>query len=347
MALLRKTYLFAATITFTSLAITGCGGGEESSNTGSSGSASATTPSGPQREQNLPKVVYTTFYPTTYMANYIGGGEIEVVCPLPPDTDPIFWRPTPEQIGEYQQAGLIIINGAEYEKWVPTAALPPSRMVDTAAPLAEDFITMESTTHSHGSAGEHTHEGVDGHTWVDPMNAIAQAEQIKIAFEQVWPDLADVFNDNFEQLKVNFESIHGQLAAGADRMKEAQVLCNHPAYNYLAARHEWEVTNLDLNPEAELTEEQISELRTVVDPDRKTLLLWESKPLESIEQILSDELDIISVVFSPGETQPGEDDTTTTIGAPGPGGGGARQARADYYAILGRNIRNINAALRK
>ncbi len=347
MASFGNTALFIATIAVTSLSLTGCGGTGDSGNGGNSGSASASTTIGPEREQNLPKIVYTTFYPTTYMANYIGGGEIEVVCPLPPETDPIFWRPTPEQIGEYQQAGLIIINGAEYEKWVATAALPPSRVVDTAAPLADDFITMETTTHSHGSAGEHTHEGVDGHTWVDPMNAIAQGEQIKIAFEQVWPDLADVFNDNFEQLKVNFESIHGQLAAASDRLKEAQVLCNHPAYNYLAARLELEITNLDLDPGAELTEEQISELRAIADPERKTLLLWESKPLASTEQTLSEELGIINVVFSPAETEPGEDDTATTIGAPGPGGGAARQTRADYYTILGRNVRNLNAALRK
>ena len=119
-----------------------------------------------------PLTVYTTFYPTTYFTQRIGGSHVEVTCPLPDDADPIFWQPDRNTIMAYQKAALIILNGADFEKWALTASLPTGRIVDTARNFTDQFITYESVTHSHGPGGDHTHEGIDGHTWIDPTLAI-------------------------------------------------------------------------------------------------------------------------------------------------------------------------------
>src|SRR5690606_32952003 len=104
--------------------------------------------------------IYTTFYPTTYFARRIAPESFEVVCPLPEDADPIIWPPSREAIAAYQKAGAIILSGAEFEKWAITAALPRSRVVDSAAAIPDGFITFQSTTRSHGAGGEHPHEGI-------------------------------------------------------------------------------------------------------------------------------------------------------------------------------------------
>ena len=48
--------------------------------------------------------VYTTFYATTYFTERIGGDRVKVVCPLPADADPIYWKPDSEAIAAYQLA---------------------------------------------------------------------------------------------------------------------------------------------------------------------------------------------------------------------------------------------------
>ena len=59
-----------------------------------------------------PPLVYTTFFPTTAFAQRIAGDLAEIVCPLPADADPITWKPAPDQIRAYQDADLIVLNGA-------------------------------------------------------------------------------------------------------------------------------------------------------------------------------------------------------------------------------------------
>ena len=77
-------------------------------------------------------VVYTTFYPTTYFTERIVGDLATVVCPLPDGADPIFWQPTDADVAGYQEADLIIVNGAQFEKWLANVTLPEDRIVDTA-----------------------------------------------------------------------------------------------------------------------------------------------------------------------------------------------------------------------
>ena len=116
-------------------------------------------------ERSGKPVVYTTFYPTKYFAERIGGDLLDVVCPVPEDEDVIFWMPDAKAIVAYQQADLVIINGAGFEKWVAKVSLPPSKLIDTARPLTGALVKFKSSiTHSHGPTGQHDHVGVDGHT---------------------------------------------------------------------------------------------------------------------------------------------------------------------------------------
>ena len=129
------------------------------------------SPGGAPPSRAIP-LVYTTFYPTTYFAARIGGARVRVVCPLPDGEDPIFWLPDAETIRAYQQADLIVVNDAGFEKWVDKVSLPDAKVVRTARPFRAEWLTYEKAVeHSHGKGGEHAHQGTDGHTWLDPRLA--------------------------------------------------------------------------------------------------------------------------------------------------------------------------------
>jgi zinc transport system substrate-binding protein len=257
----------------------------------------ATTPPPPRH------TIYTTFYPTTYFARRIAPEAFEVICPVPEDVDPIFWQPPREAIAAYQRAGAIILNGAAFEKWAITAALPRSRVVNAAADIPGGFITFKATSHSHGAGGEHTHEGIDGHTWLDPHAAIAQAEAIRDGLARLFPDHTDDFARGAGGLRRDLEALDTRFSELTEQLEGIQLLASHPAYNYLARRYTWAIINFDLDPESPISDEAWTELSAEADPDaRARILLWESEPLPETADRLSRELNIVSIVFSPCES---------------------------------------------
>jgi len=291
------------------------------------GCSDSETPTGPTTPQ-----VYTTFYPTTYFAARIADGAVEVVCPIPPDEDPIFWMPDAATIAAYQKADLIVINGAHFEKWVEKVSLPAAKLVDTALPFESRFLRFTgAVTHSHGAGGEHSHEGVDGHTWLDPGLAKIQADQVHRALARLLPEKAGEFRGNLTALADDLDKLHEAFENLSNAMRGAPLLASHPAYNYLAKRYAWDVTNLDLDPERMPADEVIAEIRATLADKPARILLWESPPLSEIAERFEKELKLVSVVFSPCELLTEEQ----------------LQAEQDYMRVMHANINRLRAALER
>lgn len=250
-------------------------------------------------------VVYTTFYPTTYFAERLAGDDARVVCPLPADEDPIFWQPPEDVVLAYQDADLIVLNGAEFEKWVTRASLPESRIVSTAAPFREDWITFANAiVHSHGRGGAHTHKGTDGHTWLDPNLAKVQAAQIAKALQRELPGKAAAIDGRLARLDVDLDALDARLRELTEPYDGHAILASHPAYNYLAKRYGWHVVNLALDPETMPSDDDFAKVRALLDTTPARHILWESPPREAIATRMRDELGLESVWFSPCETPP-------------------------------------------
>ena len=268
--------------------LAGCGGGEPG-----------------VHDPDLDPVVMTTFYPTTWMAERISGGLVEVRCPLPAEEDPIFWQPDRDTLAAYQSAALIVINGAGFEKWVDGASLPPSRVIDTAKGFEDQWLEYEgTTTHSHGAEGEHTHSGLDGHVWLDPLLAQEQAAAILGGMVAAFPEHEEGFRANHRGLHDALGELHVALSELATRLDDANVLASHPAYNYIARRYSFEVTSFDLDPAEPLRTEDREALKAALRPDRTNLLLWEGEPAEEDGGLDG----LVGVHLSPCEQPPEEGD---------------------------------------
>ena len=125
-----------------------------------------------------PLNVYVVNYPLQYFAERIGGPHVKVTLPVPADADPAYWVPSIADIGAYQQADIILLNGAGYAKWISKVSLSRAKTIDTSKGFKDRFITVkEIVTHSHGPGGEHAHEALAFTTWLDPMLAAARSEK--------------------------------------------------------------------------------------------------------------------------------------------------------------------------
>lgn len=267
--------------------------------------------------------IRTTFYPMTYFAERLAGGGIPVECPVPADADPIFYKPGREELHRFRRAALIVANGAGFEKWIATASLPPSRLVETAAGLPGGFLSIGRGTHTHGGS-THSHEGIDGHTWLDPRNAVFQAEALAAAMVRAFPEHGSGIGRRLGELRRDLLALDELLAEVSKLLDGVSLLASHPAYNYLARRYGWRIVNFDLDPAAGLKPHELPLLRKAAAADR-AVLLWEREPLAGAAARLEAELRIRSVVFSPVETPP--------------------PAGADYLAAMRANVDRLRAAL--
>lgn len=274
--------------------------------------------------------VVTTFYPTTYFAQRIAGDRVEVVCPLPDGADPIFWHPSRDVLAQYQGARLVIVNGADFERWLPTVSLPQSRVVDTAAGFKERFLKFQTATHSHGAGGTHTHEGIDGHTWVDPQNAKMQAKALADALARAFPAHASAFATGLAALQADLDALAARAAEVTPLLAGVKLLASHPAYDYLAARHGWTLHNLDLDPDAALSADDLAAIEKAKGDASRCVLLWEGSPGPATTQQL-DSLGVASVLFSPAENVSPAD----------------LAAGQDYLAIMRGNFDRLVAALQR
>ena len=278
---------------------------------------------------SLDQVVRTTIYPVTYFAERISGGLVPVESLIPEDADPMFWRPSREEISRYQKARLVIINGADYEKWIPAIALEPSRVVDSAVIFRREFLEFEKGfTHSHGPTGEHEHKGIDGHTWLSPLNAMKQASAIFDGMKLAFPKHAEAFENNFEALIADLDALDKQLMNLRSRLEGVTLMASHPAYNYLMTRMDYPIYNLDIDPDDPLTEENLSEIRENIPQQGRVIMLWEGEPLEANVRELTS-MGVVCVVFSPTELL-GEEEA---------------EVGEDYLSLMRANIERFEVAL--
>ena len=243
--------------------------------------------------------VYTVNYPLQYFAQRIAGEHADVVFPAPPGIDPAFWTPDAQTVGAYQAADLVLLNGANYAKWINRVSLSRKRLVDTSHAFADDYIHVDSgTTHSHGAGEEHSHGGTAFTTWLDMQQAIQQADAIKRALVEKRPRFKQVFQDNFDKLASDLKSLDNDLQRIVAADSERAALASHPVYQYLARRYGINLHSVTWEPDAMPAQSQWKELERLAEKTSARWLIWEAEPLaESIARL--EQLGIRSLVFSP------------------------------------------------
>lgn len=267
--------------------------------------------------------VYAVNYPLAYFAERIGGNSVNVVLPVPADIDPAFWEPGANDIAEFQQADLILLNGAGYAKWLKHASMPRRKLVNTSAAFQHDYINVEqAVTHQHGPGGNHSHAGTAFTTWLDFNQARMQAKAILSALEKHRPDRADVFRQNYSLLDKDLDSLDQALTAIVARDSNKPFVASHPVYQYLARRYNINMKSVMWEPGIMPEQNQWDALQRLLATHSAGWMIWEGQPdKQSVARL--EELDINSLVFSPGANSPGE---------------------GDFISLMKNNIREIEKA---
>jgi len=257
--------------------------------------------------------VYTVNYPLKYFAERIAADHAKVVFPAPPIVDPVYWTPDAKEISEYQHADLILLNGANYAKWVKKVSLPQSRLVDTSSGFKEQYIyTKERVTHTHGTEGEHAHENTAFTTWLDFILAARQAEAVTEALSRKKPELKNIFHNNYAVLKKDLLTIDQEINEMVAHNRAIPLIASHPVYDYLSKRYGLNIKSVHWEPDEVPTDKQWMELIDILKDHPAEWIIWEEEPREAmIEKLKS--MGINSSVFNPSGNVPQQGDLLSVM----------------------------------
>ena len=231
--------------------------------------------------------VYVVNHPLQYMAERIAGDAAEVHLPLPAGAHPRYWQPEPATIQRYQQADLVLLNGARYARWVGRASLPGGVVVDTAAGFRDRLLEVpDAVVHSHGDGPAHAHAGVAAYTWLDPSLAIEHGRAIRDALAQRLPEHADAFGERFDALAAELAELDDQLAELSARHGDVPLLAARPVYHYLARAHGLDITHLQWQRGRTPTDREWDALDEMLEARAYGVMLWpEALPAEVAQRL--------------------------------------------------------------
>ncbi len=253
-----------------------------------------------------PPRVYTVNYPLAYFAERIAGGSVKVVFPVPPGVDPAIWSPDAETIADYQQADLVLLNGAGYAGWLQRATLSQSRLVDTSGALADRLIPVDDTvTHSHGPGGDHSHQGMAFTIWLDMQFAAGQARAVFDSLVRLRPENESDYRERLHELEKDLGELDTRLKVVAERIGNQPLLFSHPVYQYLVRGYGLNGRSVHWEPDEIPGDDQWRELFELLGTHNAGWMIWEGEPLPEAASRL-ESMGIESLVFSPCGNRPAE-----------------------------------------
>ena len=191
--------------------------------------------------------IIVTFYPLEYFTRVIGGEHVSVDVLVPYNSEIHAWQPSTSQILAADEADIIIYNGAGVDHWFEEDILPAIRksnkqIVESAEGIQLREMEDEDDHGDEGDGGgdDHEHGMYDPHTWISPVVAKQQAENIYSALVSEDPSNEPDYTANWKNLSMRFEEMDREYRSSLSNRTRGEIITSHAAFGYLADEYGFE-----------------------------------------------------------------------------------------------------------
>lgn len=214
-----------------------------------------------------PHVVVTTTILGDVVSQVVeGAGRVDVL--MTPGQDPHGFSPSAQQAGLLREADLVVANGLQLEESLldvledaEADGVEVLRVAEHVDPLAFGEAAGAHDEHdAHADDDGHDHGPEDPHIWFDPLRMAEAARVIAAAVAEVDGTQDDeVWHERGADVAATIEAMHGEVVEilGAVPDECRQLVTNHDALGYFAARYDFEVvatvlpgTSTEVDPSA-------------------------------------------------------------------------------------------------
>ncbi|HUG56963.1 MAG TPA: metal ABC transporter substrate-binding protein [Candidimonas sp.] len=181
------------------------------------------------------------------MVKEIGGERVSLTTVVGPNADAHSFEPTPKDAKALAQAQVLVINGLDFEGWLPRLVqasgfkgmqVLASQGVELRH-LADDERTRESQidkAHNHKHEAGHVHGDVDPHAWQDLSNGMIYAKNIADGLSQADPKRRGYYQSRMQAYVAQMKTLDAEIKQGFAEIPLAKrkVITSHDAFGYFA-----------------------------------------------------------------------------------------------------------------
>jgi zinc transport system substrate-binding protein len=235
--------------------------------------------------------VAAAFYPLAFVADRVGGTEVQVENLTTPGVEPHDLELTTSQVRELASADLVI-----YEKGFQPA-------VDEAVEQNASAQVLEVTDIVSVERG-------DPHVWLDPTRLAVITYAVADALTEVAPKYADRFHQRADSLAAELDTLDQEFRGGLTDCARTVVVTSHDAFGYLADRYGLEMVGISgLAPDAEPSPARLRKIHQVIEDAGVTTVFYERLVSPDVAQTLSTDLGVSTAVLDPVEGLTGDTET--------------------------------------
>jgi zinc/manganese transport system substrate-binding protein len=163
------------------------------------------------------------------IARQIGGDDVEVASILSsPDQDPHLFETTPSIIRKVSAAHVVVLNGADYDRWI-------SQLV-SAAPRAERTIIVAAQLLN-------KKQGDNPHLWYEPGTMPAVAQALAEAFTKDDPAHAAQYTSRLRAFSASIARLNEKIDEIRSKYAGVWVTATEPVFGYMASALGLEIRN--------------------------------------------------------------------------------------------------------
>ncbi len=186
-----------------------------------------------QTTSSAPRVLATETF-LGDIAQNVAGNRIQVETLLRATVDPHTFEPTPQDAIKITDSQVLIVNGLGYETW----------LTKTLANLSGQRVVVVATTGlkpNPDPSGEHP-DG-DPHMWMNPLNTIRYAENIRDGFIQIDPTGKDVYTANADAYIAKLKDLDQWVKDQITQLppEKRLLVTNHDALGYFAQAYNFKI----------------------------------------------------------------------------------------------------------
>lgn len=169
---------------------------------------------------------------TTFLADItrnIAGERAQVESLLPVGADPHAYQPAPSDVAKIAEAGLLVLNGLEYEHFIEP-------LLENAGGAAAVVEASAGLSPREDSGSEH---GVDPHMWLDPVLVVSYVETIRDGLISVDPQGAETYRANAQAYIAQLQELDAWIVDQVSLVPQGRrlLVTNHEAVGYFAQRY--------------------------------------------------------------------------------------------------------------
>jgi len=186
--------------------------------------------------------VVTTLKVLEYITKEVGQDKVEVEALLPSDLDPHFADARPDYILKVNQADMLVYIGLDLEiGWLPKV-IEQSRnpKVYIGQPgncdVSKGIYVLEVPDKKVDRSMGDIHIFGNPHYWLDPINAVIIARNIKDHLSEIDPENKIYYENNFKNFATRIKNLTNELLIKYKNLKDLKVGVHHREFIYFLNR---------------------------------------------------------------------------------------------------------------